>query len=123
MVLASLLGRDTATIARKVVSAQDSVGGQTYSYTAAGRGTLPTSWSCRVQQMSAREQRDHGIKGNNVGWKLLGHTRPQVDERDQITFVDSESVSHTIQVLGKERNGDNQGIMWQVNGEEDSTES
>lgn len=123
MSLSALLSRDTVTIQRVSVTAQNT-GGQTRSYSTSNRPSgAPTTWNCRIQQMSADEAVRYGLKGTNSYWKFLGHTRPQVDERDRFTFTDSEGTSHTVYMLGSERNGDNQGIMWQVNGDEKSNES
>ncbi len=122
MVIAALLSRDTITIQRKSTT-QDADGGINETFNTANRGALPTSANCRAQEMSANENIEFGISGNNIGWKFLCPTDPQIDERDQIVFTDSQSVSHTIDVLGKQRNADNQGIMFQVNGEEKSTKT
>lgn len=124
MVIAALLSRDTVTIHRESATpTQDADGGFDDTFNAANRGALPTSASCRAQEMNADEEVSFGISGNNIGWKFLFPANPQVDERDQFIFVDSEGVSHTVDVLGKQRNADNQGIMFQVNGEEDSTKT
>ncbi len=122
MVIAALLSRDTVTIHRKSTT-QDADGGPVEVFNTTNRGTLPTSAKCRAQEMSADEEIEFGISGNNIGWKFLLPTDPQIDERDQLVFTDSQSVSHTVDVLGKQRNADNQGIMFQVNGEEKSTKT
>jgi len=122
MVIAALLSRDTVTIKRKSTT-QGSDGGIVPTVNTANRGALPTSVRCRAQEMSSDEQIEFGISGNDVGWKFLFATDPQIDERDQLVFADSQSVSRTVNVLGKQRNADNQGIMFQVNGEEVSTET
>jgi len=122
MVIAALLSRDTVTIQRKSTT-QDADGGINETFNTANRGALPTSANCRAQEMSADEEIEFGISGNNIGWKFLFPTDPQIDERDQLVFTDSQSVSHTVDVLGKQRNADNQGIMFQVNGEEKSTKT
>ncbi len=122
MVIAALLSRDTVTIHRKSTTQEDD-GGIVPVFNAANRGALPTSASCRAQMMSADEEIGFGISGNNIGWKFLFPADPQIDERDQLIFIDSQSVSHTVDVLGAQRNADNQGIMFQVNGEEKSTKT
>lgn len=122
MVISALLSRDTVTIQRKSTT-QESDAGTVPTFNTANRGALPTSVNCRAQEMSADEENSFGISGNNIGWKFLFPTDPQIDERDQLVFTDSQSVSHTIDVLGKQRNADNQGIMFQVNGEEQSTKT
>ena len=120
MVIQALLSRDTVTIQRKSTT-QENDAGIAPTFNTTNRGPLPTSSNCRAQEMSAGEVIEFGISGNNIGWKFLFYTNPQVDERDTFVFTDSEGVSHTVDVLGKQRNADNQGIMFQVNGEEKST--
>lgn len=118
----SLLERDTVTI-KRLGTTQDAAGGKVESYTTANRGSLPTSWKCRIQEMAADEAIRYGLSGTERSWKFLGTSNPQIDERDQITFTDSESVAHTVEVVGAQRNPDNQGILFQVNGEEVSNET
>ena len=122
MVIAALLSRDTVTIQRKSKT-QETDAGIVPVFNTANRGALPTSANCRAQEMSADEEIGFGISGNNIGWKFLFPADPQIDERDQLVLIDSQSVSHTVDVLGKQRNADNQGIMFQVNGEEKSTKT
>ncbi len=122
MVIQALLSRDTVTIHRKTTT-QEADGGMVPTFNTTNRGTLPTSANCRAQEMSVDEETSFGISGNNIGWKFLFPADPQIDERDQLVFTDSQSVSHTVDVLGKQRNADNQGVMFQVNGEEKSTKT
>lgn len=118
-----LIERDTVTLKRAVEGAQDSTGGRSTTYTTAARGTRPTTWKCRIQPMSIEEETQYGVRGDRQGIKFLGATNPQVGTQDQIEFTDSESVAHTVKILGRERNLDGQGKEFQVNGEEVSNES
>ena len=85
MSLENLLKITTATIKRLSIT-QDSAGGQIRNYTAAARGSLPTTSKGRLQptiQSSRRAAFAQKDEVNDGDW--ITQTNPQCSNQDQIT--------------------------------------
>tara|TARA_Y100000034_G_scaffold38488_1_gene47286 strand:- start:115 stop:435 length:321 start_codon:yes stop_codon:yes gene_type:complete len=71
------------TIKRKVATNTDSMS-TSYAYTTAGRGSLPTTLTCRVQPLSGRERQEYATTDVEYTDAIYTTTDPQIDERDQL---------------------------------------
>lgn len=110
------------TAKRLVEDQQDAVGGPVQNYTTAARGSLPKKFNGRAVRLSAKEKIDHGVRGQNEGWKILSSTDPQITLLDQITFEYVPDESHTLKVLIGSRARRVDGGLYKIICEEDSTE-
>lgn len=84
MSLAALTSIHTATIQRVAVTNSDSMG-QIREYTTAARGSLPTSSTGRIQDLSGNRRTEFEKKEEQIDAVWYTTTDPQVDERDQLT--------------------------------------
>ena len=99
MSLANLLSISTASITR-VVPTKDSAGGQVRPYTTAGRGSLPTTSTGRLQPISAFRRTAFANRDQETDAEWFTVTNPQCDNRDQIT------VGGVIYFVQSQRNPD-----------------
>lgn len=79
-------------------AARGALGGRRLTYTAAARGTLPTSVNGRAIAASAKEKIDHGIRAEQFAWKFLTRSNPQITLQDQISFEYSDGDTRTVKV-------------------------
>ena len=112
-----LTSRDTLTLTRQVEGTQTSTGAKSISYTTAGRGSLPTSWVTRADEMTAEEMVKFGVQDRSSVWKFLGATNPSLDVQDRVTWTDQDDVSRTAQIIKPSRNLDGQGRLYMAMGE------
>ena len=59
---------------------------------------MPTSIRADFQTMTAEEKVEYGIKESEMCWCMFTATDPKLDTRDQVTWVDSGSISRTCRV-------------------------
>lgn len=108
--------RDSITITGLVVT-QNSDGSENRTYTAAGRGSKPTTMQCRAQELSIEEKVDYGLKGTDVMFGFWFNTNPQLGVQDRVGFTDKDSVAWLFRVVKPSRNVDNSGIQYEAFGE------
>src|SRR5690349_4426129 len=111
MSLAGLCSRDSGT-AKRLVTTRGTAGGQSRTYTTAGRGSLPTDITCRLQEIDADEKREFGVRGERRAWKVQCVTDPTLTVEDSLEFTDADGVDRTTRVIRPSRNLDGQGRLW-----------
>jgi hypothetical protein len=105
--------RDLVQIERLSVT-QSETGGQIRVFSAANRGSRPTSVRCRIQPLGAREHVEFGVRGSRIAWKFLFADDPQITVEDRLIFTDSDGQTHTARVLEPSRNLDMQNRIYRV---------
>ncbi len=113
MSIQSQTSRDLVAIERLAVT-QSSTGGQVRTYSAANRGSRPTSVRCRLQALGAEERIQLGVRSEQILWKLLFSSDPQITVEDRLLFTDSDGQSHTARVLEPSRNLDMQNRLYRA---------
>ena len=83
--MSGLFSVHTCTIERQSTTRTDS-GGYQKTYSTANRGSSPTSISCRVVPLSARERYEYQMRDQETSHKVYTLTDPEVDERDRLVF-------------------------------------
>ena len=83
--MSGLFSAHTVTIQRQSTTRTDS-GGYQKTYSTANRGSLPTTLSCRVVPLGARERYEYRMRDQETSHKVYSLTDPQVDERDRFVF-------------------------------------
>lgn len=112
MSLTAGCARDSITVGRLVTST-GLAGGSSRSFTSGiGRGSLGTSYDCRIQEISADTRAEYGIKGNRRAWKLLFVSNPSLTEEDHVFFTNNDGDDFEARIIKPSRDIDNQGRIW-----------
>ena len=122
MSLAALCARDTVVIKRQVTTT-GSAGGRASTYTAAARGSLPTSATGRLQPLSADERREFGIRGERKAWWFFSTSNPLLTVRDQVQFTDADGEAVSARIINPSLNEDGQSRLYETTLEQVSNES
>jgi hypothetical protein len=109
--------RDSITIAGLQVVGQNPDGSQERDYTPAGRGSKPTTMSCRAQELTTEQQVEYGLKGTNTHFGFWFNTNPQLSVSDQITYTDQDLVLWKLRVVKPSRNIDGKSVVYESFGE------
>ena len=113
MSVRSQTSRDLVQIER-LSATQSETGGQIRVFSAANRGSRPTSVRCRIQPLGAREHVEFGVRGSRIAWKFLFADDPQITVEDRLIFTDSDGQTHTARVLEPSHNLDMQSRLYRV---------
>lgn len=99
MSIQSICDQFTLTLKRQI-SARDSVGGVTYSYSTSPREIegLPTEIRADCQTMTSEERAEYGITEAEVTWAAYTATDPRLTTKDFATWTDNSSVTRNCEV-------------------------
>ena len=98
MSILSLCSRFDAVL-KTQVSSKDEAGGATFTWTAAARGSDPTSIDCDMQTMTAEEKSELGITESKIAWAMYTATDPKLRTKDLVEWTDNSSIARTCQVI------------------------
>lgn len=121
MSLATLTGTHTLTITRSTFT-RDASYGEVRAYTAAARGSSPTSVQARAIPMTVKERSQFGVRGSVKAWKFLMTSDPEVTLEDQIEFDYVSGQSEVVKVLTPSHALHPDGRLWRIYGEVDTTD-
>ena len=122
MSIDSLTQQLTVSLLRRVVTQGTAGGKGSESYTAAARGSLLTSTTCRGSTMRATENQKLGVRGDRLVWKFLFSVDPQLTTQDMIQFTDNASATRQCRCLHRSEDLDMQGRLFRVLAEDVSSE-
>lgn len=122
MSLQSLTSVHTLAVTRLAVT-KDTTGGQVRTYTAAARGSRPTSVTARACLMSDKERSQFGVRGDVAAYKFLTTTDPQIALNDQVEFDYVSGQTELVKIITPSRALHPSGRLWRFYGEVDTTDT
>lgn len=118
---------------KRLVETQSATGGLIRSYTTAARSGLPTTVKARIIHLNEKQKIEHGVRGDQQGFKFLCETNPQITLNDRVEFSMPQGAgvadeTYAVDVVNPSRprtmSDDASGTQfWVVVGERDTSET
>lgn len=83
--MSSLFSVHSVSIERGAKTSTASMGSKK-TYTAANRGSRPTTLSCRIVPLDSRERSEYAMRDLQTSHKVYTQTNPEVDEDDRLVY-------------------------------------
>ena len=112
--MSDLFKTHTVSIERAAKTSTASMGAKR-TYTAAARGSLPTTLICRIVPLNSRERNDYAMQDLQTSHRVYSLTNPQVGEDDRLVYS-----SRYLYVTGV-RNPDELNRYWIIEAFESTT--